>query len=82
MIGLEELNEYFRRGFRLDTLVEVFGYDIAIEERQRDKNSIFMHRPSRVFIYIEKFADFPVNTLVVKECTTQRVFCCPVSEIY
>jgi len=79
---LEKLNDLFLKGYRIETLNEVYGFSIEVDHPERTCNDLFLYRPKSRFVRIREFSDFPVNLILVEEAVSGRQYQCSIYDIF
>lgn len=81
MLDVDYLNQLFKRGYRIGTVEEVYGYNIGLHPEKSVK-SFFFNRNTRRFVHVERFVDSYANTVQVRDCSTQEVSDCSVNHLF
>lgn len=81
MLTVETLNELYQKGYRIDTLNEVYGFDLPFSG-DKTKDSVFLIRNSRKFVNILTFLDVPVNKVLVKNYTDESMYVCNTYDLF
>jgi len=81
MLTLEDLNNYFDKGYTIGTLNDLYRFGIELECELKTKKSIFLFRPLRRFVKILRFVDFPAQRVSVEDCTTKNQFECWITDL-